>query len=222
MQFTFKSTIREIGKVNGIASISELANEPMLFGADWGFADANGGHLTHKILTAINKEVWADHALQELFQRFDYCLIDTRVTQCMRGWYPCIPGWHCDAVPRSQKYSQPDLHSINGEQHFLCLIASCENHTLTEFLREDITVEVDEENVWGSIDREVTNTQGKNVQRIKEGNIYMFDQQTLHRGTVTENPGWRLFFRLSCTNRKPTNEIRRQCQVYIPENQWGW
>ena len=53
--------------------------------------------------------------------------------------------------------------------------------------------------------------------------VVFFDDRTWHQGTRAVKNGWRLFIRASWdTNRKPTNEFRRQVQVYMENPMEGW
>ena len=38
----------------------------------------------------------------------DYVLVDTKVTMLMKGWFPAIPGWHTDGVPRGDSQNPAD------------------------------------------------------------------------------------------------------------------
>lgn len=64
--------------------------------------------------------------------------------------------------------------------------------------------------------------QGKRLQAPTNQLIY-FDAHTFHRGTSAVANGWRWFGRVSIdTGRKPTNEVRRQVQVYMGVVNAGW
>jgi hypothetical protein len=53
--------------------------------------------------------------------------------------------------------------------------------------------------------------------------VVFFDDRTWHQGTRAVKNGWRLFIRASWnTNRKATNEFRRQVQVYMENPMEGW
>lgn len=90
----FKSQIKLLG---AMPSFDEniVKNEPMFFNASPIFAYENGGPITKAFL--------------ELTGMLDKpCVIDTRVHMLMKGWYPCIPGWHHDDVPRTTSTGQPN------------------------------------------------------------------------------------------------------------------
>jgi hypothetical protein len=140
----------------------------------------------------------------------------------MHGFYPSIPGWHCDDIPRGTKYAQPDLDKRNGGViHFCCLISDHPEVSNTEYINEQLQIDVDPANVWSSVDRLINSHGARCVEVAKPGEIIRFTQSTLHRATPCKVPGWRLFFRLSITHRKPVNVLRNQVQVYVPENT-GW
>ena len=87
----------------------EIENEPMLFSSSWDFAINNGGPLTHFIMGYISETVF--HHSGNLGKNL-YPIIDTRSTMLMEGFYPCIPGWHCDGVPRHKRFQQPDMSQV--------------------------------------------------------------------------------------------------------------
>lgn len=201
--------------INGLATVDDLKYEPMLFGAGWNFANENCGSITKSILNSISN--------LELFQipwdLNQQIVIDTRVTMTMPGQYPSIPGWHCDDVPRPN--GQPDMRLIKSEvKHLMCILSDKEDVSCTEFVTENVDVDLDENRVWASLDEEINKLKPM-TGFIKPGQIVLFDQNTIHRASPTKQGGWRLFFRLSYTHRKPINEIRKQVQVYTPIN-GGW
>lgn len=53
--------------------------------------------------------------------------------------------------------------------------------------------------------------------------LIYFNCHTWHQGVEAKKAGWRWFIRCSRnTGRKPTNEVRRQVQVYLKAPMEGW
>lgn len=58
---------------------------------------------------------------------------------------------------------------------------------------------------------------------IQEDRIVYFDCHSFHRGVKAIENGWRWFGRVTIdTNRIPTNELRKQVQVYLDKVNAGW
>lgn len=89
--FEFDSQIQFIGEMNHYTD-EQIKNEPMLFNCDFKHAYDLGGPITGEFLDHI-----ADHLPTEDI------VVDSRVHMLMPGWFPCIPGFHHDDVPRSGK-----------------------------------------------------------------------------------------------------------------------
>lgn len=216
MEFTFEPEIRTLGHIESRYRTSEISSEPMLFQADLDFARTHGGPITNRIID----ELFLSHSFMAFYYANPNVIIDTRATMTKPGMYPSIPGWHCDAVPRREHHSQPDLTKISDDvQHFMVLLSDENNVTNTEFVTEPVTIDVDEDNVWNSVDRYIENNDVK-TSFLKEGDIIRFTQTAIHRASVCKKRGWRFFFRLSLGESQPKNEIRKQVQVYVTSNGW--
>lgn len=197
--------------------------EDMVFGCSFSDALGKGGHITRAVLSLM----YLNKNFQNCFNDMTLNVnVDTRVTQCMKGFYPSIGGWHMDEVPRSKLYSQPDFSKIEPHhKHFLYILSSTENHSRTEFINEPFEVPMWRENVYQNLDEHVNNLIKEGVLSttfVKEGHLYEFDKYSVHRATPANNPGWRFFIRVSFSDRKNVNERRRQVQVYIDNSQFGW
>jgi hypothetical protein len=79
-------------------SIEMIKNEPMFFSADSDFVKEHGGPITRRFLASMPSD-WI--AARDL-------IWDSRSHMLMPGWYPCIPGWHLDDIPRTRPDGQPD------------------------------------------------------------------------------------------------------------------
>lgn len=85
---SFTSNILILGDFD--CSDKNIKNEPMFFNSDFQFAYENGGEITKAFLNAL-PDNWKVRDL----------VFDSRVHMLMPGWYPAIPGWHHDDVPRA-------------------------------------------------------------------------------------------------------------------------
>jgi hypothetical protein len=220
--FFFNSKVERLDvlDVNGI-SVDALKNEPMLFSCDLWTAWRLGGPITRLFLGDLPQEWFGDDLV-----------IDSRVHMLMKGWYPCIPGWHHDDVPRTAPDGQPNYMDPEYLSEHLSCVIDLGTGSLTEYIRDQVVVprpnlgEVVYE-VWNHAindnleaypDREYYK-----IQQVKSGEIVKFDYTTFHRGVPATGSGWRWFIRVSRkTGRKATNELRRQVQVYMSELEAGW
>jgi hypothetical protein len=141
----------------------------------------------------------------------------------MPTWYPCIPGWHHDDIPRyatgQPNYDTPEYES----EHIMCVIG---NASLTEFLTKKITLELptNGDAVYKHWNDEINKDIDPNdIFTIQSGNVVKFDCYTFHRGMPSIKNDWRFFIRASCnTYRQKMNQIRKQVQVYMPAIEGGW
>lgn len=192
-------------------SQDEIKNEPMLFSCDADTARQNGGPITRAFLDRLHPE-------------FANGIMDSRVHMLMPGWYPCIPGWHHDDVPRSTPTGQPNyIDPEYRSRHCLALVNG--DIAPTEFLTGLISVPAP------SIATAIYQKWDEYLERHPMGErwscpdrkLVYFNCDTFHRGVPAVRNGWRWFGRISIdTDRKPTNEIRAQVQVYMSAINAGW
>lgn len=210
-----------------------IHREPMLFGSDAKFADMHGGPLTNLALIA----------LEDIGVNRKDLIVDTRSHMLKPGWFPAIPGWHCDEVPRG-KDGQPDIDLIPEDpkkrpMHYLIVLDAGTN-AMTHFLssrahslhvfdrglaRFDNARQRDSKaTLWGECDKFIRSTvQPDNKERTLSGHLYSFDQFDFHTATPATGDGWRWFFRATAKSKRPVaNEIRRQVQVYLGDVNGGW
>ncbi len=216
MQLNFWSTYSVVGQMYPFCQ-QKVKDEPQFFSASWDFAAERGGPITRDFLK---------HAAIAVGPRHDG-IVDSRCHMLMPGWYPCIPGWHLDDVPRTRPDGQPDHCRPSYLSQHLCAVVG--DASLTQFLAGRI--ELDDIPVgkgvcygeWNTvINNRIANGQLK-PNTIGDGNIVQFDWQTFHRGMPATKDGWRMFIRLSWNTKRPiTNEIRHQTQVYLPAHEAGW
>lgn len=195
----------------------QIKNEIMLFNCDFNFAYINGGPITRNFLDNL------DLTMQEKSK----VVIDSRVHMLMEDWFPCIPGWHHDDVPRDKTNGQPEyINPSYRSKHALALYNG--DICPTQFAIG--TVEMSDpdkhEIVYKEWHKEVENHIKNNKLELvlcPSERVVYFDDRTFHQGYKAVKKGWRFFIRASWnTNRIPTNEIRRQVQVYLEDPNKGW
>lgn len=87
--FVFNSQL-EFGASMNAFSEDQIKNEPMFFSCNREFVMKHGGPLSINFLNNLSNE----------FENANDLIIDSRVHMLMKGWFPCIPGYHHDDVPR--------------------------------------------------------------------------------------------------------------------------
>lgn len=145
----------------------------------------------------------------------------------MPEYYPCIPGWHHDDVPRSREDGQPNY--VNPEYHAKhCMMLVNGDIAPTEFaVGEAEFPEIEKGKIiykeWHPLVNEKIEAGELTTVSAPSDTLIYFDDQTWHRGTKAVKAGWRFFIRATInTGRKPVNEIRKQVQVYIDPIHQGW
>lgn len=213
------STVRELNIKQGkFFDQDEIKNEPMLFNCDYKAAVALGGPITQELLRQLD-------AIHETHKILENCVIDTRVHMLMKDWYPCIPGWHHDDVPRERADGQPEYITPSYRSKHLMLLMNG-NVCPTEFAVGTCNLEIPKGTIYESWNHDVDTLINHNILKtvvVKDNQWYKFDDRSFHRGTAAKGRGWRYFIRVSWdTKRKPTNEVRRQVQVYLDNVNQGW
>lgn len=196
---------------------NEVKNEPMLFSCNLKSARELGGPITHAFLNRIPINI---------LTKSDF-IVDSRVHMLMPLWYSSIPGFHHDDIPRSDKTGQPDYHNpAYHSQHVMGLINGDICPTKFALGTSSFNDIVDGEKyykVWHPVvEEKIKNGELTSWSALSNYPIY-FDCDTWHTGTPAVKNGWRWFIRCSWnTHRKPTNELRRQVQVYLEYPMEGW
>lgn len=196
-------------------SVEQLSTEPMVFGASLFFAYDRGGEITKKALFQMEEQ-----AIKDGFNP-DEMIIDTRVNMVMPGMYPSIPGWHCDDVPRTDDSGgQPDLGMVSDDcVHYMMLISDT-GATRTEFVYKPFECDIDDADVWASLNTAVEEAQPKTMM-VPERKVVRFNQTAIHRASMAKTSGWRFFIRGTIGGpRKPVDRMRTQVQVYITKLGW--
>ena len=195
----------------------EIKNEPMLFNCDGPAAMELGGSLTHAFVATLPGDWLGAPDL----------IIDSRVHMLMPGWFPCIPGYHHDDVPRSRADGQPNYETPEyRSEHVMCLVNADVCPTAFAVGALDFTVPPLGTTIYEQWHPDVESAVKAGVLTIvsvPDSTLAYFDDRTWHQGTAAVKGGWRWFIRASRnTGRKPTNELRRQVQVYLANPMQGW
>ena len=193
----------------------QIKNEPMLFNCTFQYAWEHGGPITREFLKLLH-EYWQEDSV-----------FDSRVHMLMPGWFPCIPGYHHDDVPRTRADGQPNYDDPNHySQHIMATV----NGEIAPTYGVTGTVVVPIAplgqkiySVWHDYLTKEIKSDRLTEEAIPSNLLVEFDSNFFHRGSAAVKNGWRWFGRISRnTTRKPSNEIRRQAQVYMSDLTEGW
>jgi len=213
MGIKFSPRLTKVAEVEPIRDAATIKREPMLFSCDLEHAKLLGGPLTREVLEKLEEVLPAPRGGRNW-------VVDTRVHMLKPHFYPAIPGWHGDAVGRGENGQPESFAEDAGQRHYCVLLETTPDLAPTDFLIEEVEVEIDPEAVWKSVDAAVNEKEVKHAP-LPAGNLCEFTTETLHRCTAATGKGWRFFFRCSEMKTAPRNEIRTQVQTYVDINQ-GW
>lgn len=192
----------------------EIKNEIMFFNSSIEYAYENGGAITKAFIDSLPEE-------------FKHGVIDSRVHMLMPNWYPCIPGYHHDDVPRNTPNKQPNYQNPEyNSRHILGLVNA--EVAPTNFAIGSAEFPLLTEEVYKHYNKMVVDYLNKGQlfkYTAKSGILYEFDSHSWHTGTGAVKSGWRWFARVSIDTERLnniTNEIRRQVQVYMDSLTEGW
>lgn len=219
---TFHSTHEHLGMLRSYTA-AEIEAEPMFFDASLHFASEHGGPITQDFCDHLTPGIpW---------------LIDSRVHMLMPGWFPAIPGWHHDDVPRSRSDGQPNYDNpAYQSQHIACVIDATDQPTesLTEFIEGMVTLPYPYgrgRSVYGYWNDELeaqlfeSSVKKPSIFRLSvlSREVIGFDCNAFHKAVPAKTFGWRMFIRAT-TNTKDVavDKIRRQANVYLPQPMEGW
>lgn len=223
------SSAYHVGDSLGDFSEKVVKDEPMFFSATPRFAYDKGGIITRTFLRTALAELGTQWCFDE--QNKGLCF-DSRVHMLMPGWFPCIPGWHHDDVPRSRFDGQPNYDTPEfSSKHCLALING--DICPTEFAvgkAEYPKIEQDQGNVyevWHDITEAHIRAGRLARESVPTNRLIWFNNHSFHQGTRAVKRGWRWFGRLSWDagyedGRPHANEIRRQVNVYMDTPFKGW
>jgi len=215
MQYAFNSQVQDIGIFPCEYNDLDIKNEPMFFNSDYDFAMRAGGIITQGFLDALPR-AWKNDVV-----------IDSRVHMLMKGWFPCIPGFHHDDVPRG-KNGQPDYDCPAYDAEHLAGLVNAEICPTLFALGKHYLPKIEQGIVykhWHPIVEEQLGMKVLEPYEVPSGHIILFDNQAMHTGQRAVKDGWRWFIRVSRNTDRVkhiTNEIRRQVQVYLEFPMEGW
>lgn len=202
-------------------SSRDIENEPMFFGFDLATANEFAGPLTRQFLDYIPVG-WGDDVI-----------LDSRSHMLKPGWYPAIPGWHLDNVPRGED-GQPQLCECEAV-HICCIVESATDPTgsLTEFVEHHCTPYLpdtlrDEDKARGyqslwHLHNNLIEQADPPTMTVRSGRPVQFGCADYHRAMPAKYSGWRWFIRASHrSGRKVENKLRQQTQVYLTAPKAGW
>lgn len=223
----FHSQVKPVGSFATHISNDEIKKEPMFFNCDLDFAWAKGGIITRDFIESLPDE-WVND---------EDTVFDSRVHMLMPGWYPAIPGFHHDDVPRppipvgqhfitagQPDYDTPSYHS----EHILGLVNADICPTDFAIGSSYFSQIPDGELIYRQWHKEVLQKLSVGaLERVvaQDRTLYQFDWQTWHTGTKAVSNGWRWFGRVSRNTDRTsriTNEIRVNAQVYLEFPMEGW
>jgi hypothetical protein len=222
----FNSQASIVNTFAEFVSNNDIKNEPMFFNSGYDFAMKNGGEITRSFLSALPYD-WKKSKI----------VFDSRIHMLMPGWYPAIPGWHHDDVPRKEipvgqhfvTAGQPDYENPRYKsEHILGLVNA--DICPTYFAIGECKMPAIPENEliyrkWHEVVEELVKNEQLELIKCQDRKMYNFDWQTFHTGSKTVGNGWRWFGRVSRNTErveKITNEIRVNSQVYLEFPMEGW
>ena len=220
----FRSEAKDLSTFAVEINNSQIKNEPMFFNCDLNYAWDKGGPITKSFIENLPQD-WGD------------AVFDSRVHMLMPGWYPAIPGFHHDDVPRpdipvGQHFltaGQPDYdnprylseHIIGLVNADVCpTVFAIGNCVMPKIADGDVIYRH-----WHDEVERLIDSGAMQLKQVKDRTLTGFDWQSFHSGTKALKSGWRWFGRVSKNTerqRKITNEIRVNAQVYLEFPTQGW
>lgn len=196
------------------ATQHDIIKEPTIYGGEYYYAHENGGPITKGFLSAL--------ALSPAYH--DNCIFDSKVVQLMPGMYPAIPGWHCDEIKRTEgKIDCSKFHDNDSKAHFIGIVDFTISRT--KFLEADVTLPYSE-NLWKDLHKFIetdASLDDADFFYAASKKIYRMEYQCIHTAQPAAQQGWRWFGRLTLnTERNHTNELRKQCNIYVDVDNSGW
>lgn len=224
LNYMFDSRVSILGDFNANWDKDTIKNEPMFYKSHIDFVREHGGPITQEFLANL-PDGWDD------------CIIDSRSHMLMNGWYPAIPGYHHDDVPRPKapegshflSAGQPDYDNpAYYSEHLMGLVNA--HICPTDFIigKCRMTAVPEGELIYRQWHNELLRllADGEvDIYKAESGKYIYFDWRTFHQAVPAVSSGWRWFIRLtrnSDTVKNPQNEIRKQVQVYLEFPMEGW
>ncbi|WP_131832876.1 MULTISPECIES: hypothetical protein [Mycobacteroides] len=165
--------------------------------------------------------------------------VDTKVSMLMPGWWPAIPGWHTDGVPRYSvtdktvtpaNWGMPSLplqndRSLEGyypRYHTLHVGNDCPTVFIDGLMHLPIEHDEDEQ-MYSEMTRRIDGCTTLRKLIAQEAVWYSWDWWNIHQASQATERGWRLLIRITESDMAPVDSdfIRPQNQVYVPK-EFGW
>lgn len=222
----FNSQTHLIGRFGEECNVGQIKNEPMFFNCDLDFAFEKGGEITKSFIKNLPYE-WVN----------GNCVFDSRVHMLMPGWYPAIPGWHHDDVPRPEiptgqhfiTAGQPDYDTPRYKSEHILGLFNADVCPTAFAIGECVMPAIpDGELIYRQWHKDVERQINSGILKKEyagNGQLIYFDWQTFHTGEMAVSNGWRWFGRVSRNTdrvKNITNEIRVNAQVYLEFPMQGW
>ncbi|AEK10027.1 hypothetical protein FDH96_gp140 [Mycobacterium phage Rey] len=225
--YWFNSNPVEMGPRQPVVDyLGQIEATPNLRRASLSNAVLFGGPLLRKILACA--PIVGDH---------EHIFVDTKVSMLMPGWWPAIPGWHTDGVPRVDEDGvnplgigkpslpeQVDQHQdgYRPRYHTIHVGNDCPTEFIDGLLRLPIDHDTDEE-MYSEMTRKIDGCSTLRKLKAPEGQWMSWDWWNIHQATQATQRGWRLLVRITESNQPPVDSefIRPQNQVYVPK-EFGW
>lgn len=222
----FNSQIKQVGTFGHKSLNNQIKNEKMFFNCDFDFAYENGGAITRSFLDSLPND-WKNNPL----------VFDSRVHMLMPGWYPAIPGWHHDDVPRPKipvgqhfvTAGQPDYDNPRYRSEHILGLLNAEICPTAFVLGECCMPQVNGDDLiyrkWHEEIERLIKVGDVEKVYAESGKLIYFDCDTFHTGEQAVSNGWRWFGRVSRNTdrlQSITNEIRVNAQVYLEFPMQGW
>lgn len=220
----FESSVWDAGAFKSDWSQDYIKNEPQFFNASLEFAYANGKGITREFIAALPRG-------------WESSVLDSRVHMLMNGWYPAIPGYHHDDVPRppipvGQHFltaPQPDYENPRYKAEHIMGLVSGDICPTAFALGECLMPAIPEDGLiyrrWHMEIVQMLAAGKLEHWSAPSGRLIGFDWQTFHTGVKASGSGWRWFCRITRNSDRCatiTNEQRTQTQVYLEFPMEGW
>lgn len=225
MKMKFNRNGYKLGKKINQPTQEEVKSTPSLWNASLDDALKYGGDLTREAIGAMNLRHDRKHIV-----------VDTKVSMLLPGFYPAIPGWHTDGVPRGSKLKPeskgtPNIHAqemlSDTRFHLIVTGSGC----LTKFCKQkDVELDINRLPDFG-LYKSITNQMKEkesalDIVEAPSCTAVEFDWWELHTAQQAKKPEWRFLIRVTETDHtEPQSDLRQiirtQQQVYVPEV-FGW
>lgn len=203
----FKPTFHTIDTIEALPLASVLRKERQFYQSSIEFVYDNGGPIAKEFIGKLP------------FLAHDNVLVDLRVHSLQAGYYPAIPGYHLDWLPRTNKGADPIVDTIPDYDHVVLVVAES---SLTEFVVDDMMIALPEVKAFEHANRQIK-ASGAKTEYIRSGDMVQFTSRDWHRPSPALGNEWRLLIRASRIDHKqPVNRFVDQSQVYIPIEEASW